>query len=771
MSLANGNAQHPSKDVTPFGKKKSPRKQTDQPSFCDASASVVASTFGARRLPELKDMWLAATTTTTTTATTTATTTTAARVTVQMPDISIRSLQSGGCKTSNRHLRRRATSYKSRNKRYRFPTRKQKPAVGDNATKEEKQLSRRARRSKRPLLRATHEQSWQIETEFSLIKSDNDASITQKKDGDDDSSLRLPSVRWMSTHLWHAKRFHVEKLFSWQVPMMHTNRGSQAALRLAHEKCVIQDATWCSQPIWFSVSQTVSLSAIASLLRSMIPTFVIPDDMMSSSKKRIIFGEGIIYRPRLFPRASCGPISWFITEQPWNRHAPSKQSDSWYVYLIVYPSMQSTILSDINKLLNFSELKHSTVGPKLFVNGGLACFRLRGSSSNACLKQGLQCLDWEPNALSTMEEYLSAPRTHLSPLVVHYQLTSNRSKDNRFWDPLYICRQAPRNEKLVQNVGVSGYDIYCSTSCASEIFQSLTLRGGACPIGWMEQAHLCLEAEPPFPVYPRDFPDTLDGRLYWSTLTTSTKYEASNTCDNQWQIVRRYFEGGTGRVPRAVHMKAIDWCHLLMDSYTLEETIPEATSWPNLALVRGVSFGEPFRQVLQAIGPPLLQGAVHEADASKSTSKRKRKRRPERAPSAIVQSPCFGKQQLSVVRETCENMLKSLSLPALLLVHVDISGKGTLRAGDLLYSMNKDSPIVLGAVTSGCFSPSRGHCHGMAFVGCALFLKVVAAVDQDFPLYVVIGCDKSRELRLGVRISRSKRNEESEKTGTVSIML
>jgi hypothetical protein len=62
------------------------------PSFFDVSGSVSVATFGARRLPEIKALWAQV-----------------EQQKTQLPSIGAKALESGGGKTSSRHLRRRTT--------------------------------------------------------------------------------------------------------------------------------------------------------------------------------------------------------------------------------------------------------------------------------------------------------------------------------------------------------------------------------------------------------------------------------------------------------------------------------------------------------------------------------------------------------------------------------------------------------------------------------------------------------------------------------------
>jgi hypothetical protein len=100
-----------------------------------------------------------------------------------------------------------------------------------------------------------------------------------------------------------------------------------------------------------------------------------------------------------------------------------------------------------------------------------------------------------------------------------------------------IRRICPRNVQLSKNWGVCGYDIFVHPDHCKLLFQSLIIHGGACPIGISEETYLALECDPPLLIFPRDYPDTVEGMRYWNVNTTS-----------EWNDMRHYWEGGGGRI-------------------------------------------------------------------------------------------------------------------------------------------------------------------------------------------------------------------------------
>lgn len=234
----------------------------------DASASVAATTFGARRLPEIKALWNA------------------------QPLTSLSATleyKSGGGKTSCSHLRRRTTSHKPR-RRHRYPRGKDDNNSQGEAEKR-KRPCRRARR-KPALLREKHE-AWQ-------------QAIS-------DPSEKC-AVFWLPTHFWHAQRFHMhENFFGWKVPLVHTNRGARAALRMAKEgHTLIQDVTWRMQPI---VIGSPDLETLIGSFQRICPN-VLSSDAPNAILSGNCFGEGMLHDIDAFPSGGVGPALWWISGIP-----------------------------------------------------------------------------------------------------------------------------------------------------------------------------------------------------------------------------------------------------------------------------------------------------------------------------------------------------------------------------------------------------------------------------------------------------------------------
>jgi hypothetical protein len=253
-----------------------------------------------------------------------------------------------------------------------------------------------------------------------------------------------------------------------------------------------------------------------------------------------------------------------------------------------------------------------------------------------------------------------------------------------------------------------------------------------------EESHLRLECEPPLPVFPRDFVDTSVAQSYWK----------SDPRDQSWQRIRRLYEGGWGRVAldRPSQKKGMsydDFCSLVATQQNscqggaaVEEessdTINESFAKKSIIMVRN-AFGQPFIDVVTGCcGGHVPCAGGEYLHKGREQQKKRRKCRPW---NQVVSAPQLSQTDRESIGGLCRQMLSSLSLPGVLLCHIQIVEKGSLGVGDEILSQNLEhgqgERIVLGRVTAGGFSSSRGKCHGVGILGAARLLDyLVCCTDH-----------------------------------------
>ena len=211
-------------------RKKRPRSLQTQdpepPAFFDATATVSSTQFGACRLPELKALlWKSSVV---------AGTTKTCSTTQLLGTVQPRAFASGGRKTSNRHLRRRATSHKPWKRVRRITTPPGSPAATATTGEVTSSKSRKVRRQLVHSLQKQHE-AWRWSPSKDETTTSSEQPLIHNNDNNNKTSIHSTATNWMTTHVWHAKRFRMQVLWSslmrWNVPMLHSGRGCDAAVR------------------------------------------------------------------------------------------------------------------------------------------------------------------------------------------------------------------------------------------------------------------------------------------------------------------------------------------------------------------------------------------------------------------------------------------------------------------------------------------------------------------------------------------------------------
>jgi len=697
--------------------------------FLDSSATVHAGLFGARRLPEIKSLW---------------------RHVVQnefnlehnsQPDhITTRKVgESGGGKLSSRHLRRRAGSHKRR-RRHRFPRgvessntdvddqsdilqaseQLQQPKEKDMS--QVKQKSRRARR-KPALLKQMHSSWWQPQQ-----RKQN------PEKGKGLNSIKTNHHNWIPTHLWHAKRFHVSSspIFSWSVPLLHANRGSRASLRLATSKCTIQDASWEVAGCAITLracrvnSSTSTGEHVIKVLQSMLEKVTdinLSDDSIISGQRS---AEGLIHEIDSFPAGLVGPGTFMF--KPMKHDATD--SEVHFLSIFVHPAIRLKVMAILTTLVE----NHQSAAQLRISTKPYSLLRVRGTSSTATVADVLSVnwIDMLPRDMNVSEV------DHGTLFKTNVQCDSSTQSPNQ----IVLKRHQPNNHHnhLQQNTACSGWDILCHPSICNDLFQLLVREGGSCAIGLLEDARAQLEAYPPLPIFPRDYPDSAEGRLYW---------EGSS---KDWTVVRSCVEGSWGRNNKLIRRSQSgsgdgktasdepEISKLVTNSYVFARKnlrinwscLVSPNSDQSVIVVRG-SFGVPFLQLLHGCGRLLH---------SESTGQTRRPRRPVRPSNVAVHAPPLSKDEKERHSKFCQKLKTSLSLPALLRCEVVFENKGSPSVGDVIFiishdgscddnsvqSSGKESP--LGLVIAGGFSPTRGRSYGVALVSAAMFIDALDGTEH-----------------------------------------
>ena len=832
-----GNGSDPKRQKT--NRRRRPIDPSSLPRFLDSTGAVTAGTFAARRLPEMKSLWRSFLSTkhAKSDAVTFNVGSGAPSTGATAPTTDDAALyRSGGRKTSDRHLRRRTGSH-SRRRRHRYPTGDMLPQLEAASTddqmktnesgevviandiksnEQDKKPCRRARR-KRGTLREAH-RHWQVTS--SSFEMSTLSPLEQK---DPSETPSFPS-KWLETHLWHTKRFHMGNLFGWSVPLVHTGRGTVAALRLAQTNCTVQDATWSidgGAVVLCSPSMEALCVTLAKICGEQAK--ILQDKMVLSGVR---WGEGTVHQHGAFPLGVIGPARFLFYRQEKNGNSGS--AEEYHVAIFVHPAIRGKLYEALSSVAGAGDCECSLDK----IAGGLSLIQVRGTNAMNAIRSALRPTPEDDNAMSwnqmsqSSQAHMTLPHGTIMPVNISPKLSTTTSPQTCENVDVAKAKQIKENiiahiEQLrgsqsldlvpsissigsnkfaalishrsnngasqgCHNTASCGWDILCSPGMANEIFLCLNNKGGACAIGLAEAASAALEAEPPIALFPRDFPDTETGEAYWSGR------------NSEWNIVRCCFENGAqgGRFKTelkrtlksqilntytgGISYQAIDWSSITDRKVKTDE---EADSDGNdgivssgVEVVRG-TFGAPFAQALTGSG--RFTAKDQGASSSKIDGKKRRPRRRVRPSTIAVNAEPLEDEEADAHENMCQMLLSSLSLPALLRCHILVEGKGNLTTGATIFEYNKgtatqgnnpDSCTKLGYVVAGAFSSNRGQCHGSGFVGAAKLLQNLIENEHANTVSVTSQGEGDRSAALRVLVQNAA-DGSAMRSATLQLML
>ncbi len=746
------------------------------PKFLDAETSITAAKFGARRLPEMKSLWR-----------TYLLTQSQAGTIGTIKDGSYESaekvgttdssyFESNGCKSSHRHMRRRASSHNSK-KHHRYST-ANKIGTGiihdgadstkisrSDGTNSIEQKSRKARR-KPSALKEIHS-SWRKNLSSRISTSDNN---------ENNAIINKNTSHWLETHLWHTKRFYMSPPLSifnnWCIPLGHTNRGSRAALRLARSKSTVQDTTWIIGGNQIKIesrdkdSLTVVVEKICGGNRHQSAPFLLNDQVVSGLE----VGNGFFYDlDSSFPYGMIGPGEFVFGMDDNHRY---------YCNIVADVTILNTVFALVDKVVRDIE-----EGVSIKIEP-IAMIQVRGLEATSVIRKSKSSIlrsYCQQENIAFREDWAEVVQDSQFHTKVKngtiFHLTETSEETN---GKIMLISQCPNEIKdkksRSMNIGVSGWDIWCNPKIASELFLELN-QSGACPIGLIESTTIAMEANPPLPVWPRDYPDSKDGVEYWSSQSP------------EWNLIRYCFEAGMegGRIKTEMH-RLIKKCPNTIsgrDTQTKKTESPaeimsceriEKVEWRSLkeeqsgeedntpiVVIKG-SHIAPFIQVLAGWCPKDLLGCFV------SNKPKQAKRRPRRKvldPTIPITLPPLPKQTKEKQKEYCSKLLQSLSMFALIRCHIRVIGKGSLSAGMKISScFNYEKRVcqerILGFVVAGMFSPVRGISHGLAFISSCALLKILSENDGN-----LIAFDKTEKC-LVLKISVNKNLQSACTNNTIT---
>ncbi|KAJ9061049.1 Ribonucleases P/MRP protein subunit pop1 [Entomophthora muscae] len=194
---------------------------------------------------------------------------------------------------------------------------------------------------------------------------------------------RQKDKRWLETHIWHAKRFHMETIWGYRLGISTTYKNFRASYRSRKTATSICDVSYTAVIELCGYSSQISL-----LLKSYLDLSQIP-----ISSKRYISGRRIcntfFYQRNQYPLGLICPVQIL-----WSPNNVTTQK----LWIFAHPSCYETIFKLLQEDKSSAELQFNDLRGKLNI------FQLSGATVLRTLGQAFRACDAEDSKLGSSQE-------------------------------------------------------------------------------------------------------------------------------------------------------------------------------------------------------------------------------------------------------------------------------------------------------------------------------------------------------------------------------
>ncbi|KAL1506338.1 hypothetical protein ABEB36_005722 [Hypothenemus hampei] len=158
---------------------------------------------------------------------------------------------------------------------------------------------------------------------------------------------RQRRVKWLNTHLWHAKRFHMIEKWGYKLPKQPCDKSFRACYRATTQHCLVQDMSYVK-----CIELNGSYEDIMSQLEKMVDIRTGLTFKALCFREGKKFGELTLFEPAVnsYERKAIGQIKYL-----WNQYADGRKLLWLFVHAAFYKQMVTLFI----KLFNFELLKEN----------------------------------------------------------------------------------------------------------------------------------------------------------------------------------------------------------------------------------------------------------------------------------------------------------------------------------------------------------------------------------------------------------------------------
>ncbi|XP_059984043.1 ribonucleases P/MRP protein subunit POP1 isoform X3 [Lagenorhynchus albirostris] len=163
---------------------------------------------------------------------------------------------------------------------------------------------------------------------------------------------RQKKNKWLETHIWHAKRFHMVKRWGYCLGERPTVKSHRACYRAMTSRCLLQDLSYyCCLELKGKEEEILkALSPMCSIDTGL--TFAAVHCLSGKRQGRLM-----LYRANKYPREMLGPVTFIWKAE----RTPGDTSESRHLWIWLHPSLKQDILEEIKAVCQCVEPAKSTV--------------------------------------------------------------------------------------------------------------------------------------------------------------------------------------------------------------------------------------------------------------------------------------------------------------------------------------------------------------------------------------------------------------------------
>ncbi|XP_026987289.1 ribonucleases P/MRP protein subunit POP1 isoform X2 [Sagmatias obliquidens] len=163
---------------------------------------------------------------------------------------------------------------------------------------------------------------------------------------------RQKKNKWLETHIWHAKRFHMVKRWGYCLGERPTVKSHRACYRAMTSRCLLQDLSYyCCLELKGKEEEILkALSPMCSIDTGL--TFAAVHCLSGKCQ-----GSLMLYRANKYPREMLGPVTFIWKAE----RTPGDTSESRHLWIWLHPSLKQDILEEIKAVCQCVEPTKSTV--------------------------------------------------------------------------------------------------------------------------------------------------------------------------------------------------------------------------------------------------------------------------------------------------------------------------------------------------------------------------------------------------------------------------